>query len=429
MKKNISISYRPLYYFILASVLFIAACGKDDDPEPAINEVNEEFFEFMKDWYFWNDNIPNINPSSYENIFDVLEAIRFRPLDRWSFIINWQEFLAYFQDSRFIGYGFGSSWDSNGKLRISFIHDAGDLYKNGVRRGWIVESINGTAISQGVNVNQLLGPNEEGITNTFIFRKPDNSTIEMTVAKKEIITNTVLHHEIIEEENIKIGYMVLQSFREPTEDELKNVFSDFYAAGIDELILDMRYNGGGLTRIATQLASLIGGPVLAGQPFAKTVYNANKEDQYNRTDSLLNLENSLGLSRLVTIATRGTASASEMIINGLSPYIDVYVVGNTTYGKPMGSNVFNYDDTWALAPITFKVRNANDEGDYFDGLPVDIPAPDDLTRNFGDPQETSLQTALAFILTGSTKGAPVMEPLVRQPWEDMKGLRWESRSH
>ena len=428
MKINISILYRPLICFIFASVLFIAACSKDD-PEPAINEVNEEFFEFMKDWYFWNDNIPNINPSSYENIFDVLEAIRFRPLDRWSFIINWQEFLAYFQDSRFIGYGFGSSWDSNGKLRISFIHDAGDLYKNGVRRGWIVESINGTAISQGVNVNQLLGPNEEGITNTFIFRKPDNSTIEMTVAKKEIITNTVLHHEIIEAESIKIGYMVLQSFREPTEDELKKVFADFYAEGIDELILDMRYNGGGLTRIATQLASLIGGPALAGQPFAKTVYNANKEDQYNRTDNFSNPENSLGLSRLITIATRATASASEMIINGLSPYIDVYVVGNTTYGKPMGSNVFNYDDTWALAPITFKVRNASDEGDYFDGLPVDIPSPDDLTRDFGDPEESSLQTAIAFILTGSTKGAPVMEPLVRQPWEDMKGLRWESRSH
>ncbi|MBW6478414.1 MAG: hypothetical protein K0B37_03230 [Bacteroidales bacterium] len=429
MKNNISNPYRHLLYFILASVLFIAACNKDDDPEPDINEENEEFYEFMKDWYFWNDNIPNINPSSYEDIFEVLEAIRFRPLDRWSFITDWQEFLAYFQDSRFIGYGFGSSWDGSGKLRISFIHDAGDLYKNGVRRGWIVESINGTAISQGVNVNQLLGPNEEGISNTFVFRKPDNSTIEMTVAKKEIITNTVLHHEVLEVENIKIGYMVLQSFREPTEEELKNVFADFYAEGIDELILDMRYNGGGLTRIATQLASLIGGPALAGQPFAKTVYNANKEDQYNRTDNFLNLENSLGLTRLITIATRASASASEMVINGLTPYMDVYIVGNTTYGKPMGSNVFNYDNTWALAPITFKVRNASDEGDYFDGLPVDIPAPDDLTRNFGDPEESSLQTAIAFILTGSTKGAPVTEPLVRQPWEDMKGLRWESRSH
>lgn len=428
MKTKILYPFRPLLYIIFAATLFIVACSKDD-PEPEINEENEEFFEFMKDWYFWNDNIPNINPSSYENIFDVLEAVRFRPLDRWSFIIDWQEFEAYFQDSRFIGYGFGSSWDSNGKLRISFIHDAGELYQNGVRRGWIIESINGAGISQGVNVNQLLGANEVGVSNTFVFRKPDNSTIEMTVAKMEMVTNTVLHHEVLEVEDIKVGYMVLQSFREPTEDELNNVFADFYNADIDELILDMRYNGGGLTRIATQLASLIGGPALAGQPFAKTVYNTNKEDVYNQTDNFQDLENSLGLTRLVTIATRATASASEMIINGLNPYMDVYVTGNTTYGKPMGSNVFNYDDTWALAPITFKVRNANDEGDYFDGLPVDIPAPDDLTRDFGDPQEASLQAALAFILTGSTKGAPVMEALVRQPWEDMKGVRWESRSH
>lgn len=428
METKILNPFRILLYIIFASALFITACSKDD-PEPEINELNEDFYNFMKDWYYWNDNIPNINPSSYENIFDVLEAIRFRPLDRWSFITDWQEFLAYFQDSRFIGYGFGSSWDSNGRLRISFIHDAGELYQEGVRRGWIIESINGTAITQGVNVNQLLGPNEVGVTNTFVFRKPDNSTSEMTVAKMEMVTNTVLHHEILEVENIKVGYMVLQSFREPTEDEINNVFADFYEAGIDELILDMRYNGGGLTRIATQLASLIGGPALAGQPFVKTVYNPNKKDEYNRTDSLLNLENSLGLSRLVTIATRSTASASEMIINGLKPFIDVYIVGNTTYGKPMGANIFNYENTWALAPITFKTRNANDEGDFFDGLPVDIPAPDDLSRDFGDPQETSLQTALAFILAGSTKGAPVMEPLVRQPWEDMRGLRWESRSH
>ncbi len=429
MKTNISNPFRPLLYFIFASVLFIAACNKDDDPEPDINELNVEFYEFMKDWYFWNDNIPDINPSSYETIFDVLESIRFRPLDRWSFITDWQEFLAYFQDSRFIGYGFGSSWDSNGRLRISFIHDAGELYQEGVRRGWIIETINGVNISQGMNIPQMLGPNEEGVNNSFVFRKPDNTTIEITASKMDLVTNTLLHHEVFEIENIKVGYMVLQSFREPTEDELNNVFADFYAEGIDELILDMRYNGGGLTRIATQLASLIGGPALEGQPFTKTVYNANKEDEYNRTDNFVIQENSLSLSRLVTIATRGTASASEMIINGLKPFLDVYVVGNTTYGKPMGSNIFNYENTWALAPITFKTRNANDEGDYFDGLPVDIPAPDDLSRDFGDPEESSLQTALAFILTGSTKGVPVTEPAVKQPWDDMKGLRWESRSH
>lgn len=428
MNKKIYLRFR-YFLLVLTGILFFTACNKDDEPEPQINEENEEFFTFMKDWYFWTDNIPEINPSSYTDIFEVLEAVRFQPLDRWSFIIGWQEFLDYFQESKFIGYGFGSSWDSNGKLRISFIHNTGELYQNGARRGWIIEEINGTSLSQNMSINQMLGPNEEGVTNTFLFRKPDNSTIEITATKMEMITNTVLHHEVLEMENMKIGYMVLQSFRDPTKDEINAVFADFFAEDIDELILDMRYNGGGLTRIATQLASLIAGPSLAGQPFAKTVYNANKEDEYNSTDNLIDLENSLGLSRLVTIATRGTASASEMIINGLKPYLDVYVVGNDTYGKPMGANVFNYNDTWALAPITFKVRNADDEGDYFDGLPVDIPANDDLSRDFGDPMETSLQQAIAFILTGSTKGSPVMEPDVRQPWEDMKGLRWESRSH
>jgi C-terminal processing protease CtpA/Prc len=428
MNKLIYLRFR-YFLLVLTGILFFTACNKEDEPEPQINEDNEEFFTFMKDWYFWTDNIPEIDPSAYSDIFEVLEAVRYQPLDRWSFIIDWQEFLDYFQESKFIGYGFGSSWDSNGKLRISFIHNTGELYQNGVRRGWIIEAINGTGLTQGMNINQMLGPNEEGISNTFLFKKPDNSTIDITAAKMEMVTNTVLHHEVFEAENIKIGYMVLQSFRDPTEEELNEVFADFFAEDIDELILDMRYNGGGLTRIATQLASLIAGPSLAGQPFAKTVYNSIKEDEYNRTDNLLNLENSLGLSRLVTIATRGTASASEMIINGLKPYMDVYVVGNDTYGKPMGSNVFNYNDTWALAPITFKVRNADNEGDYFDGLPVDIPANDDLSRDFGDPMESSLQQAIAFILTGSTKGSTVIDPVVKQPWEDMKGLRWESRSH
>ena len=428
MNLKIFYPFRILLYFFFTSVFFLSACSKDDD-DPEINEENIEFYEFMKDWYFWNENIPNINPSSYESIFDVLEAVRFLPLDRWSFIIEWQEFLAYFQESRFIGYGFGSSWDSNGNLRISFIHNAGELYQDGVRRGWIIEAINGTNVNQTMNITQMLGPNEEGVSNAFLFRKPDNTTVEITASKMEMVTNTVLHHEIKEIDNLKIGYMVLQSFREPTKKDLDSIFEDFYAAEIDELILDMRYNGGGLTNIATHLASLIGGPALTGQPFAKTVYNSNKQEQYNRTDNFSNPDNSLGLSHLVTITTRATASASEMIINGLRPYIDVYVVGNTSYGKPMGSNVFSYNDIWALAPITFKTKNANDEGDYFDGLPADIPAPDDLTRDFGDPEESSLQTALAFILTGSTKGAPVMEPQVKQPWDDMKGLRWESRSH
>lgn len=419
-------------YLLLLLVVLLSinnSCKKDDlNDQEAIVE-NREFYDFMKDWYYWNTSIPSINPANYLSVYEVLEAIRYKPLDRWSFITDWAEFVAYFQESRLIGYGFGSAWDTSGKLRVAFIHNTTDMYNSGVRRGWIIDKINGVNISSGMNITQMLGANQIGVSNTFTFIKPDNTTVEMTLQKKDIFANTVLHHQVFEYPGLKVGYLVLQSFREPTQAELNEVFSEFSAAGVQELILDMRYNGGGLVSIATQLASMIAGPSLAGSPFVKYEYNAKKAAERNATVNLENVGNSLSLNRLITICTRGSASASELMINGLRPFIDVIIVGNTTYGKPMGSNIFNYDNKYAFAPITFKTKNADNEGDYFDGIPVDIPAPDDLTRNFGDPQESSLQTALAYILSGITKTTPALQPQIRQPWEDMTGLRWESRMH
>jgi carboxyl-terminal processing protease len=419
------------YFVLLFAVLLTISfsCRKDEVNDPENVQENKDLYEFMQDWYYWNNTIPSINPANYPSVYEVLEAIRYKPLDRWSYIYDWTEFLAYFMESRLIGYGFGSAWDSSGKLRVAFIHNTTELYDSGVRRSWIIEKINGVNINSGMNISQMLGANQIGVTNTFTFIKPDNTTVEITLQKKEVFANTVLHHQIFEYPGLKVGYLVLQSFRDPTEAELNSVFLEFSAAGIDELILDMRYNGGGLVSIATQLASLIAGPSLANQPFVKFEYNANKAEERNTTVNLENIENSLGLNRLITICTRGSASASELMINGLRPFIDVVIVGNTTYGKPMGANAFNYNDKYALVPITFKTKNADNEGDYFDGIPVDIPAPDDLRRDFGDPEEASLQIAMAFIISGISKSIQIPEPEIRQPWEDLTGLRWESRMH
>ena len=402
--------------------LTLSGCKKDDPTPDIRKEENEALYAGMKDWYYWNEQIPQINPSSYADVFAVLEAIRQRPLDRWSYITNLQEFLDFFQNSSFVGYGFGSSWDSMGKLRISFVYSSTQMYAQGVRRSWIIEAINGTSVVPGINVSALLGPNTEGVSNAFLFRKPDGNTTQLSFTKEKINMNTVLHHEIISAEDRKIGYMVLQGFTTPTATELTGVFNDFNEAGIDELILDMRYNGGGSTAIALKLSSMIAGPSLTGEPFAHYLYNSLKSAEHNRTDLFTNEANSLSLNRLVTITTGATASASEMVINGLRPFIDVHIVGSKTYGKPMGMNAFTLNN-WALVPITFKIANANNEGDYFNGLPANVPAPDDLTRMFGDPQESMLQAAIAFILSGSTKGEVVPETQVRQPWEDMQGLR------
>ncbi len=419
------------YLFLIFAFLLLInfSCKKDDQTDQETIVENKDFYEFMQEWYYWNNAIPVINPANYGSVYDVLEAIRYRPLDRWSLIADWEEFLAYYQESRLIGYGFGSAWDSTGKLRVGFIHNTTEMYQQGVRRSWIIERINGVIVSPGMNISQMLGANEIGVKNTFTFITPENSPVVLTLEKKEIFANTVLQHNIFDQGGIKVGYLVLQSFREPTDAELNAVFSEFSAAGVQELILDMRYNGGGLVSIANKLASLIAGPALSGLPFVKFEYNAIKAAERNATIELESVENSLGLNRLITICTRGSASASELMINGLRPFMDVIIVGNTTYGKPMGSNIFNYDDKYAFAPITFKTKNADDEGDYFDGIPVDIPAPDDLTRDFGDPEEGSLQIALAYILSGISKTASDRQPEIRQPWEDMEGLRWESRMH
>jgi carboxyl-terminal processing protease len=230
--------------------------------------------------------------------------------------------------------------------------------------------------------------------------------------------------------NRKVGYLVFKGFIQPSFKELDEAVEFFNAEGIDDLILDLRYNGGGQTSVANYLASMIGGEGLAGQPFAKYLYNENQAADENFTDNLKLVEPNLGLDRLITIATRATASASEMVINGLTPFMPVFIVGSNTYGKPMGMNAwYSNDNQYAYVPVTFKIANANDEGDYFLGLPADSNVADDLTRAFGDPEEGMLKEALRFIETGTFSGGFATKSLVLQPFEQMTGLRAEIGAH
>ena len=173
------------------------------------------------------------------------------------------------------------------------------------------------------------------------------------------------------------------------------------AAGATELVLDLRYNGGGLVDVAVHLASLIGGARISGQVMINWTHNdkvgpiLNKVTRFNETP-----EQTLNLQRLVVITTRSSASASELIINSLRPYMPVTVIGDTTYGKPVGQYGFNFCEK-VLVPVAFSLKNANNEGDFFDGIPADCAAPDDITHQLGDPAEASYAEALTFIRTGA----------------------------
>ena len=426
MKLFISIKNKKvLSLLILVFILVLSGCKKDTNDDTRIRD-NKAFHDLMKEWYLWYDQMPDVNPANYISPYTLLEALRVYPPDRWSFVTSKKEFEDYFVNSKFIGYGFGSAYDASSKLRISFIFKTVELFNLGVQRGWIIKSINGEPMT-GQNIGSL-GANEIGVTNTFVFEKPDGTEVTHTVAKQEVTMNTVLHSEVIETPAGKVGYLVFQSFTGTSAGELETVFADFSTQGVSDIILDMRYNGGGSVNASVYLGSSLLSAANKDDVFIKYIHN-NKKTSENSTTLFEETDYNMNLSRLFVIATSGTASASELIINGLKPYMDdVYVIGDDTHGKPTGMYGWYYDK-YAFVPVTFETTNANDEGKFYDGIPADSYATDDTSKAFGDPEEASLKEALNYIINGTFSGKIQTKSYIRQPWEDFTGLRAVIMSH
>jgi hypothetical protein len=177
------------------------------------------------------------------------------------------------------------------------------------------------------------------------------------------------------------------------------VFSSFKSAGVSRVILDLRYNGGGSISVTNYLASYLHNTVDHNSVFNRLVFNDLNQGA-NTSYSFEVLNNQLDLEQLIVITTGETASASEMMINGLSPYLDVKTVGSATYGKPVGQNPFFFCGN-ALLPVTFEVENSAGVGDYFDGFPADCAAQDDVSFAFGAAADPMLIQALNLADTGS----------------------------
>ncbi|MCB9000662.1 MAG: carboxyl-terminal protease [Bacteroidales bacterium] len=401
---------RILRYLLFLSVLAVmVSCEKDDND---VN-VNKAIYQKMQDWYFWYDQLPSVELNDYSNPSGLMDALRVNPPDReWSYVTTREEFEAYYNGGAYVGFGFGSGWDAQGNLYILFVYKNSPLYQVGIRRGWQILTIDGQTPTTS-NYSSLIGANDAGITKTFKVKSPEGVEYTYTFSKGEIDMNTVLLDTVYTYGTSRIGYLVLESFINNTADELDNVFTKFKNQRVTDLIVDLRYNGGGTVLVAWQLANYLGGNVAYGKIFGTFYYNDKHQNE--NSSMLFSSEHlSLTLNRVVFITTSSTASASELVINGLKPFIGVTLVGSTTHGKPVGMNAFYIDD-WVLLPVTFTIRNANNEGDYFDGIPVDIQASDDITTMFGDPTEASLNAALAYlgvsVKSPNVKGySPVLVP-------------------
>jgi len=398
-----------LIIFSIFSAIF-SSCRKDElVTEVTPSMARDTLYYIMKQWYYWYDKMPSVTKENYADPYELLEALRYRPLDRWSRVADYNAFIASLQGS-FVGHGIRIGLDESENARIAMIYKNSPLYASGVRRGWIIKTINGYDIADIIRRNdneeydKALGPSEEGVTNVFLFSPPGLPDVSITSTKRSFTINTVLLYDTIHLSTGSItGHLVLSAFVDPTENELRTAFAFFKATNVKDFILDLRYNHGGYLDLAQKLASYIAGSSLTGSVFAKLQYNGKNQDA-NKTYPFVATLYPLAVSKLVVITSHSTASASEAVMNGLSPKITVVSVGDTTEGKPTGMNSWPCGKKYYFSPVTFKVVNSLNQGDYYDGFPPDSRVTDDITRNFDDRQEECLREAILYLETGQFSG-------------------------
>ena len=380
-----------------------AACSVDGQKQFVLDQ--------MRDVYFWNDLIPaNVSIDNYATPEDLLAFLTgLQPLDSFSFIISIAEDEALFGSGAFGGFGFSYRFE-NDQARFTRVFPGSPAENAGFLRGQEIVAVNGETVATlgAAGLADAFGPSDVGVQRTFRIRRLDSSEYEVTVTKAEVTTDPIPQYRVISTPGGNVGYLEFWSFISTAEAELAAAFADLAAANVNDLVLDLRYNGGGLVSIAELLGDYLGGATSNGLVFSRTLFNANNAAS-NFSELFEQRQNSLSLSRLVVIASRSTASASELVINSLEPHAEVTIVGDTTFGKPVGQIAVDFCDQ-RLRPTAFETVNSLNEGQYFDGLPVDCPAPDDLDFPVGAANDPALVTALGYLETGACPTpAPVQE--------------------
>lgn len=410
------------YFFLATSLIglaFLSSCKKNEvipanlNPPPvsaAADALKDSALLYTKDIYLWYNQIPStFNAKSYEGIDKILTAIRqystetgfSAPVDRWSFAMkqtDWNKISSGISGD----FGLNVFFRAEGDLRVKQVEKESPAGRAGIRRGWRITAINGNTDITTANTSFIVQNIYQASSASITFQKPDNSTSVISLSAATYKEGPVILDSIYTINAKKIGYFAFNSFLGDTTEiysEFAKVFNGFAAANISDVIIDLRYNGGGYVTMSQKLANWLAPASANGQVMMKQQFN-DKYTQYNEQENFLKL-GSLNLNRIFFIVSNSTASASELLINNLKPYMDVQLVGPAkTYGKPVGFFPIPVGD-WYIFPVSFKSTNKNGEGSYYNGLPLNSMVADGLDKDWGDVNESSLQSALGFITTGA----------------------------
>ena len=381
------------------------ASGYPGDPSScSIADQRGWLNDYMTDKYFWNANlgIPNAAATSMDMYF---RSLLFLPADRYSFTQNEAVFTQFFAEGTRTGFGYSLAFTdaTQTQLQVRSVEPAGPAAAAGLKRGDTVLSIDGLNPARIAN-GELPSVTTVGVTRTFSLADVSGTPRVVTMTSRNFVLTPVLTDKIfIAATGAKVGYLAYQEFTPSSVAALGAAFNRFRAGGVTELIVDLRYNGGGSVVAARTLASLIGGSGIDGQVFAKIRFNAKNTDSnfdyaFTASPGALPSPPLEGLTQVFFITSANTASASELVINALAPFKRVINIGAATFGKPYGFLPRSACRTVYNA-VNFETFNAADVGRYTSGLPATCNVSDDLSKALGDPTERRTAAALGFIET------------------------------
>ena len=380
-------------------------------------------FAQLKEWYLFPDTLPaSLDPTPYTDVPTYIDALtataRSQRKDRYfTYLTSIAQENAFYNSGSSAGFGVRISTDAAaGRAFIAEAFEGTPALAAGIDRGTEIVAIGTTAAdlktvssiiatSGTAGVTDALGPTTAGTTRLLRI-KDASGTRDVSVTKADYELTPVSARygaRIITDGGRQYGYLNLRTFINTADTPLRNAFASFRSAGITNVIIDFRYNGGGLVSISEEIGDLLGAARSTANVLDYTTFRPEKSSN-NTTRFFSPQSQSIAPTRIAFIGTGGTASASELTINAQIPYLraNVGLIGTNTFGKPVGQIALDNtacDDR--LRVIAFATQNANRVGDYYDGLASVVEsscqATDDLTHPLGDPAEASTRAALNFL--------------------------------
>ena len=406
---------------VLLSTLLVACGGGGGDTSIApqscsVADQKAWLGDYMNEWYFWYRLAPQPDPAAYPTLDAYFNALLYTgtdpafPADRWSYTESTESFNRFFGDGQSLGYGVSvAGLEVTGQptrpLYVRYVEPLSDAATKGVVRGDQVLSINGRSAAEIIAANDysaLTAVNVGDQLALVLHNAGGDRSVTLT-AGVYALTPVSVTSIVSSPAGRKMGYVLVKDMIGQALPPLDTAFAQFKATGVSEVVLDLRYNGGGLVSTATTVASYVAGPLGAGHTFASLLYNDKRAATDNRSFLFSNpaLAAAAGVARVFVLTGPRTCSASEQVINGLRGIgIDVVAIGDTTCGKPVGFLPTSACGT-TYSVVNFESVNERNEGRYFDGFAPTCAVAEDFSLPLGSPAEPLLLAARDYADTGA----------------------------